>query len=62
MRQLEKKKIVVSYGRVYMQALVFGFNKNTNEYQLAGVSKDGPVWITERELKNVISSAFILRF
>ena len=61
-KKLEKKKIAVSRDRVFMQALVLGFNKKTNEYLIAGVSKDGPVWITERELKNVISSAFILRF
>ncbi len=61
-KKLEKKKIAVSRDRVFLQALVLGFNKKTNEYLLAGVSKDGPVWITERELKNVISNAFILRF
>lgn len=46
---------------MYSQALIMGFNKDTDEYLIAGLSKK-PIWITERELKNLLLNGYILRY
>ena len=61
LRKLEKKKIANSRGRLFSQALLLGFNKKTDEYLVAGCSKK-PVWLTERELKNLMLNGYILRY
>lgn len=60
LRKLEKKKINAR-GTMYSQALIMGFNKETDEYLIAGLSEK-PIWITERELKNLLLNGFILRY
>ena len=60
LRKLEKKRINAR-GTMYSQALVMGFNKETDEYLIAGLSEK-PIWITERELKNLLLNGYILRY
>ena len=60
LRKLEKKRINAR-GTMYSQALIMGFNKDTDEYLIAGLSKK-PIWITERELKNLLLNGYILRY
>lgn len=60
LRKLEKKRINAR-GTMYSQALIMGFNKETDEYLIAGLSEK-PIWITERELKNLLLNGFILRY
>lgn len=61
LRKLEKKKIAGSRDRMFSSALLLGFNKRTDEYLVAGLSRK-PVWITERELKNLLLNGYILRY
>ena len=46
---------------MYSQALIMGFNKDTDEYLIAGLSEKS-IWITERELKNLLLNGYILRY
>lgn len=60
LRKLELKKVPADK-TMCLPALVLGYNKTTSEYLVAGASEK-PVWITEKELKSLVSEAYVLRF
>ncbi len=60
LRKQELKKL--RKGRMVSDALCIGFNPATNEYLIIGVARNNPVWMTEREIKSVLTGAYILRY
>lgn len=59
LRKLGHQKI--KHGKMFTQCIVDGYNKISGEFRLRGVAED-PVWITEKELKDLVLNAYIIRF
>ncbi|MFR6032401.1 MAG: hypothetical protein ACLUKN_04005 [Bacilli bacterium] len=45
----------------YIDSIICGYNKATKEYLVIGPALE-PIWLTEREINELISDAFVLRF
>ncbi len=60
LRKLEQRKIKREKS-TYTQCIIAGYNKASDEYRILGVSEI-PIWITEKELKNLLLDAYIVRF
>lgn len=58
LRKLEKKN---KKGNSYMKALCIGYNKATGEYLFNGLAKED-IWMTEKEAKDAMLEAYVLRF
>ncbi len=59
LRSAELRKIVK--GRVFSYALIMGYNKESGEFLVFGLSKK-PVWMTQKEVKQVLLEAYQLRY
>lgn len=58
LRKLEKKN---KKGNSYTKALCIGYNKDTGEYLFSGLAKED-IWMTEKEAKDSMLEAYVLRF
>lgn len=59
LRKLEIKKF--PKGHIFANAIIAGYNKKSGEYLVLGVSRK-PVWMTEKEVRNLMLAAYQLRF
>ena len=60
MRKLEKKNFKEKTS-TYIDSIICGYNKATKEYMVIGPAPE-PIWLTEKEINELISDAFVLRF
>lgn len=60
LRKLEKKKFMEKTS-TYIDSIICGYNKATKEYMVIGPAPE-PIWLTEKEINELISDAFVLRF